>query len=143
MLKCAEFHGDNDDMMSTPCLIMHTSPILLSRAIWGHHIVCMCKKTAETHDQPEFHLLGWRGGGGGGGGERPNSPTSPPNSSTTPLTIIYNRNHTYCSFGHAHLSLLGVHIVQGVPHADESVCRVSSFVRTVSSRTSNDGVVLQ
>ena len=39
--------------------------------------------------------------------------------------------------------LLGVHIVQGVPRADESVCRASSLVRTVSSRTSNDGVVLQ
>ena len=46
-----------------------------------------------------------------------------------------------CSNGTC-IKLLGVHIVQGVPCADESVCRASSFVWTVSSRTSNDGVVL-
>ena len=30
--------------------------------------------------------------------------------------------------------------MQGVPRTDESVCRASRFVRTVSLRTSNDGV---
>ena len=42
-----------------------------------------------------------------------------------------------------YMRILGIHIVQGVPRANETVCRASSFVRTVSSRTSNDGVVLQ
>ena len=35
---------------------MDTSPILLCRAVWWHHVHVVLKKTAETHEQYSVHF---------------------------------------------------------------------------------------
>jgi len=56
MLKCAEFHGDNNDMTSTPCLIMQYKPYIVEQSCKGASRCFVCVKGQQTPMSTNVHF---------------------------------------------------------------------------------------